>query len=77
MIIRTEESLRNFKFWSGAKDVVEKLTVEELDSIEILLEEEYPEGITDTELNDMFWFEADFLLSCIGLTEEEILEREI
>ena len=38
MKIYSENSLRNFEFWSGAKDFASKLTVEELDTIENSLE---------------------------------------
>ena len=34
MKIYEEKSLRNFEFWGGAKYVVSKLTLEELDQLE-------------------------------------------
>ena len=54
MKIYKEERLRNFEFWSGACDRVKYLTDEELDTIESILEECNPEGMTETEINDFF-----------------------
>ena len=76
MKICTETSLRNFEFWSGAKDTVKYLTLEELDTLEEMLEECYPDGIGETELNDIFWFEDDMLAEWLGFNNfEEIMER--
>ena len=77
MKIYTEQNLRNFEFWSGAKDTVKYLTFEELDTLEELLEESYPDGIGETELNDIFWFEDDMLAEWLGYENfEEIMKRE-
>ena len=67
MTIKTEQSLRNFEFWSGAKSNAEMMTAEELDSVESALEELYPDGMTDTEINDLFWFDFDYVCDLIGL----------
>lgn len=67
MTIKTEQSLRNFEFWSGAKANAEMMTAEELDSVENELEAMYPEGMTDTEINDLFWFDFDYVCELIGL----------
>ena len=67
MTIKTEQSLRNFEFWSGAKANAEMMTAEELDSVENALEELDPEGMTDTEINDLFWFDFDYVCELIGL----------
>lgn len=76
MKIYKEESLSRFKFWSGAKDRAEKLTDQEFDQIESMLEELYPDGIDETKLNDLFWFEFETIAEWLGTTEEEILERD-
>ena len=59
MKIYTEKSLREFDFWSGARDTVKYLTPGELDQIESILKECYPEGMDETAINDFFWFEDD------------------
>lgn len=67
-----EESLRNFKFWSGGKDRADNCSDEELDRIEEFLEEIEPaEGWTDGDINDMFWFEFDTLAQHLGYEDEE------
>tara|TARA_R100000353_G_C6427273_1_gene174902 strand:- start:44 stop:280 length:237 start_codon:yes stop_codon:yes gene_type:complete len=69
-------NLTNFKFWSGAKTFAEKLTYNELLEIEFHLMELYPDGISETHLNDLFRFEEDFLCELIGETSEEVYNRE-
>lgn len=53
MKIYKEESLQDFEFWSGAKSFAEKLTDDELDTIEMNLEDVYPDGMDETGLNDL------------------------
>lgn len=77
MKIYTEDSLRNFDFWSGARDTVKYLTDEELDTIESILEDSYPDGMSDTEINDFFWFEDDTIAEWLGYEDfEEIMHRD-
>lgn len=79
MKITTEQSLSNFEFWSGAKSNAEMLTCEELDSVENELEAEYPDGMTDTEINDLFWFDFEYVCEMIGLeydSENDEIIRE-
>lgn len=77
MKIYTEESLRNFEFWSGACDRVKYLTDEELDTIESILEECNPDGMTETEINDFFWFEEDTIAEWLGYSSfDEIMAED-
>lgn len=69
MKIYKEESLSGFEFWSGAKDRAEKLTDKEFDQIEATLEELNPDGMDETELNDLFWFDFETVLEWIGKEE--------
>lgn len=66
MIIKTEHSLTDFSFWSGAASRAEQLTAEQLNDIEEQLEAEYPDGMEDTELNDFFWFGQETLADMLG-----------
>lgn len=76
MKICTEQSLIHFDFWAGAKDTVKYLTDEELNTIEAILEDIYPEGIDETTLNDIFWFEDDAIAEWLGYESfEEIMNR--
>jgi len=77
MKIYTEERLVNFDFWSGAKDTVKYLTEDEIDTIENMLEEIYPDGMEDVEINDFFWFEDDTIADWLGYGSfEELMYRE-
>ena len=76
MTITTEKSLRSFEFWGGALATVKYLTDEELDTIEEILEELNPEGLSETEINDTFWFGDDEIAYWLGYNSfEEIMER--
>ena len=77
MKIYTETSLRNFEFWAGARDRVKYLTDSELDTIEMILEECYPDGVDETTVNDIFWFEDDTIAEWLGYPNfEAIMDRE-
>lgn len=77
MKIYAEKSLRDFDFWSGAKDTVEYLTLDELDQIEEMLEDINPDGMDETEINDFFWFEDDTIAEWLGYEDfEELMHRD-
>jgi hypothetical protein len=77
MKIHMETDLHHFEFWSGAKDTVKHLTWEELDKIESMLEDIYPDGMDETELNDFFWFEDDTIAEWLGYESfEELMHRD-
>lgn len=66
--------LINFEFWSGAKD--HSFTYDELNMLDEALEDLYPDGLSETQVNDLFWFEEEFLCECIGIDyEEDYLNR--
>ena len=71
-----EESLCTFEFWSGAKERASVLTDEDFDSIEAQLEDLYPDGISETDINDFFWFEEDTIAQMLGFSDWEELERD-
>ena len=76
MKIYTENNLRDFEFWSGAVDTVKYLTKEELDAIETIFEDMYPDGMDETQINDIFWFEDDWIAEMLGYNDfEEIMYR--
>ena len=76
MKIIKEDSLRNFDFWSDARDRVKYLSDEDFDQIEETLEEIYPDGMTETEINDLFWFDEDTIAEWLGYSDWEELEEE-
>lgn len=39
--------------------------------MESILEDIYPEGMEETAINDIFWFEFDTVLEWLGMETEE------
>lgn len=77
MKVYNEVSGYDFDFWSGAKDRVKYLKVDEIEQIFSMLEEIYPDGMSETEVNDFFWFEEDTIAEWLGYDSfEEIENRE-
>lgn len=75
MIITTEKDLTDFDFWSGAVSLSSRLTYTELKQITEQLEDLYLEGMTETQINDLFWFEEDFICDMIGEKTEDVYNR--
>lgn len=65
-------TLVNFDAWSGAVDtknrIIEEGKAEDFDN---LIDELYPDGLSETTLNDILWFEEDWIFEMLGITEEE------
>ena len=76
MKVYSEINLRNFKFWCGAKDNAETLTSEQLDMVDSILEELYPYGMNETEINNFFGFGFDTIRKWLGINNEEEEEAE-
>lgn len=76
MKVYSEQSLRDFEFWSGAKETAKYLTAEQMDTVETMLEDLYPDGMSETEINDIFWFEEDTIADWLGYDSfDEIMEE--
>lgn len=72
MKIYCDVSLENFEYWAGAVDTAEKITeAGKWGCLEAILEDLYPDGMTDTQLNDLLWFEPETVYEWLGITEEE------
>ena len=71
MKVITETTLRNFQAWSGAVEtkgiIIDSGQDEQFDS---LIEELYPEGLTETNLNDILWFEDEYIFNQLGINLE-------
>ena len=75
MLVKKEMSVYNFAFWSGGKDTVEELTFAEILTIWDYLEETNGE-MDETEINDFFWFERDYIAELLGFENfDEIMQR--
>ena len=75
MKITSDIRLRDFKFWAGAKGMAAAFTGKQMDALEDLLEELYPEGLDEMTVNHMFWFEPDWLARLLGFKDYEDLEE--
>ena len=78
MRIVKDITLEDFEAWSGGKDTLDTLIEKDLvDDAETALEnyfadrEELP---TETEINDILWFERDWLAEMLGYTDWDDLE---
>lgn len=69
-----ELNLVNFDFWSGAKQ--HEFTYNELKQLEYILEDLYHEKLpTETDINDLFWFEEEILCEWLNLDYNQYLNR--
>lgn len=74
-----DSSLANFKFWSGAENNVNELTHDEMEQLDDILPEYFgEEPPSDTDINDMFWFEFDTICHALGYAYiDGVVVREI
>ena len=65
-------TLVNFDAWSGATDTQDRIINEgKADEFDNLIEELYPDGLTETTLNDLLWFEDEWIFEMLGIETEE------
>lgn len=73
----SDTCLENFQAWSGAvetkRTILENNKGDEFDS---LMEDLYPEGLSETALNDILWHDSEWCFEMLGISEEEIEENE-
>ena len=67
MIITQDINLNDFEFWGPASNNVEALTADQLDELTDLMADEYPEGLTATQLNDIFAYSFEDILAMLDL----------
>ena len=71
MRVYQEISFEDFDAWSGAVDTKEKIVdAGKAEEFEALVEELFPNGVEATELNDFLWFDDDYILEILGITED-------
>ena len=71
MIITKElTSLYDFEAWSGAVETKEEILNQGYDEEFIrLIEEVYPEGLDEGQLNDLLWFESEWIYETLGMKD--------
>lgn len=76
MYYKTEFNLYDFPAWSGGRDTLETIKEKDfVDEVQAAMEEIYcEEAPTDTEINDLLWFERDTIAEWCGFSSWDALE---
>lgn len=72
MKIYKEINLESFEAWGNAIGTLDKVReAGKCDELESIIEELYPDGMSETDLNDLLWFEPKTVYEWLGIEEEE------
>ena len=78
MTITYDLDLNSFNVWSGAVDTLDRIYREgKCEELENILEDLYPDGMTETQLNDLLWFDSEQVYEWLGIRSEEQIRKEI
>lgn len=70
-VINENLSISDFEAWSGAKDTQQTIIDNNKEkAFDSLIEDLYPDGLTDTQLNDLLWHDSDWCLEQLGVEIE-------
>lgn len=77
MEYKVESSLDRFEAWSGGKDTLDTLIEKgDCDAVEQFIEECFGDDLpTDTEINDILWFERDAIAEHLGYRDWDAYEE--
>ena len=69
-------TLDDYEPWAGAIETFNTIKNNNmLDDFDFLMEDFYPEGITQTQLNDILRFDSEWILEQLGLNDNESEEE--
>lgn len=72
MLISYELNLENFEAWSGAIHTLDRIRKAGLcEQLEFILEDLFPNGLTEVQLNDLLWFEPELIYEWLGISDED------
>ena len=72
MRIFYELDLEKFDAWGGAIYTLDRLRKEGLcEQLEFILEDLFPDGMSQTELNDLLWFDSDWIYETLEISDEQ------
>ena len=72
MKVYREISIEYFQGWSGAQDTIDKIIHAGMAvEFDTMIEELHPDGIDETELNDILMFEDDWVFETLGISDED------
>ena len=70
MKIVKEISIEDFEGWSGANDTIEVIEkAGKVDEFDNLIEELYPDGLSETSLNDLLRFDYEWIYEPLEITK--------
>lgn len=70
MALKITTGIDNFNPWSGAVSTWEEIKEQgKISDLEFILTEIYPEGIEEGQLNDILWFESDWVYAQLGIND--------
>ena len=76
MVVIKNVSLKDFEAWSGGAQTLEYLTDKEIIEVEAMINDIFPNGATETQINDFLWFEDDMIAEWLGYENfDEIINR--
>lgn len=71
MRIYADFNIESFGAWSGAVDTKENIIkAEKADLFNSLVDDIFPDGCTETQMNDFLWFEDSYIYELLGLNED-------
>ena len=76
MKVYSEISLKNFEPWGSAECVFYRLSLGEIEILEETIEDIYPNGIDETDLNDIFWHNKEWVFEIIGIFDRNETRKE-
>lgn len=72
MTIRYEKSVNDFRAWGHAQDTLATVAFKNKEKeLDELCEEIFPNGCTETELNDFLTFDRDYIFDTLGIERDE------
>lgn len=61
----------HYQPWAGTIDTYSIIDYNnKLDELDELITQCFPEGLTETELNDILWFDSEWVLSNLGIEDD-------
>lgn len=67
-----ETKLVDFQAWSGAVDTKNAIIDhDKMEDFEALIDELYPDGLSETQLNDILWFDSEWVFESLGIETED------
>lgn len=71
MQIIQEVAVQDFEAWAGGVDTLQTIIDNNMAvEFEQLIEELYPDGVTETQVNDILWHESEYVYDVLGIEEE-------